>query len=277
MTFDEDFARRLAAQLEAEDPDPRFKRSRSLSRRELVAHSYEVLTAKRRAGYTLEGLTAQLEALGMPISVATLERYLRMAARTRSVERPDAGEKTPARSRRHTKATGSEASRQRRSSVWREERVQVPEALLEILQWHVETQLRTPAQLESDLLFPALHGGFRTRNVLDKPFRLVAAATGLSKRITPRGMRRTFQDLCRAAQVGDLVTRSISGHATETMQRHYSTVALDEQRRGLASVIQLLEPQTLLPKPGTPSSVGRKVGRVLPEVGRIEHEAGIAG
>jgi hypothetical protein len=53
----------------------------------------------------------------MPISVATLERYLRMAARTRSVQRPDAGEKTPARSTRHTKATGSGANRQRRSSV----------------------------------------------------------------------------------------------------------------------------------------------------------------
>src|SRR5687768_204142 len=50
------------------------------------------------------------------------------------------------------------------------ERVQAPEELLEILRWHVETQLRTPAQLASDLLFPALHGGFRTRNVFDRPF-----------------------------------------------------------------------------------------------------------
>jgi hypothetical protein len=44
-------------------------------------------------------------------------------------------------------------------------------------------------------------------------------------------MPRTFQDLCRAAQVGVLVTRSISGHATEAMKRHYSTVAPEEQRR----------------------------------------------
>jgi hypothetical protein len=55
-------------------------------------------------------------------------------------------------------------------------------------------------------------------------------------------MRRTFQDLCRAAEVGDLVTRSISGHATEAMQRHYSTVAPEEQRRGLSNVIQLMHP-----------------------------------
>jgi hypothetical protein len=123
-----------------------------------------------------------------------------------------------------------------------EERVQAPAELLAVLRWHVETQLRSPAQQESDLLFPAVHGGFRTRNVLDKPFRAVARAIGLDKRITPRGMRRTFQDLCRAAEVGDLVARSISGHATEAMQRHYRTVAPEEQRRGLSNVIQLMHP-----------------------------------
>jgi hypothetical protein len=68
-----------------------------------------------------------------------------------------------------------------------EERVQVPAELLAILRWHVETQLRSPAQQASDLLFPAIHGGFRTRNVLDKPFRAVARAIKLGKRITPRG------------------------------------------------------------------------------------------
>jgi hypothetical protein len=52
-------------------------------------------------------------------------------------------------------------------------------------------------------------------------------------------MRRTYQDLCRAANVADIVTRSISGHATEDMQRHYSTVSADEQRAGLAAVIDL--------------------------------------
>jgi hypothetical protein len=40
------------------------------------------------------------------------------------------------------------------------------------------------------------------------------------------------------------VTRSISGHATEAMQRHYSTVALEEQRNGLSDVIRLIHPGT---------------------------------
>jgi hypothetical protein len=52
-------------------------------------------------------------------------------------------------------------------------------------------------------------------------------------------MRRTFQDLARAAEVKDLVTRAISGHATETMQHHYSTVAAAEKQQAIAKVIDL--------------------------------------
>ena len=52
-------------------------------------------------------------------------------------------------------------------------------------------------------------------------------------------MRRTFQDLSRAAGVADIVTRAISGHATDKMQRHYSTVADTEVRAGLAKVIDI--------------------------------------
>jgi len=92
--------------------------------------------------------------------------------------------------------------------------------------------------------------------VLDKPFRAVARTMGLKKRITPRGMRRTFQDVCRAAAVGDLVTRSISGHATEAMQRHYSTVALEEQRRGLANVLHLIRPSQPLDFEGAGQGAG---------------------
>jgi hypothetical protein len=45
------------------------------------------------------------------------------------------------------------------------------------------------------------------------------------------------------AQVQDVVTRSISGHLTEGMQRHHSTVSGDEQRRALAKVIDLTRVQ----------------------------------
>jgi hypothetical protein len=62
---------------------------------------------------------------------------------------------------------------------------------------------------------------------------------GLKKHVSPKAMRRTFQDLARAAEVKDIVTRAISGHATETMQHHYSTVAADEKKAAIAKVIEL--------------------------------------
>ena len=69
----------------------------------------------------------------------------------------------------------------------------------------------------------------------------VTKAIGLKKRITPRAMRRSFQDLCRTAEVKDVVARSICGHATEVMQRRYSSVSEGEQVDGLARVIRLID------------------------------------
>lgn len=37
----------------------------------------------------------------------------------------------------------------------------------------------------------------------------------------------------------DLVTRAISGHATEQTQQHYSPVAQTEMREGIAKIISL--------------------------------------
>jgi len=108
----------------------------------------------------------------------------------------------------------------------------------------VDTQLRTPEQQDSDLLFPAVNGRFRSPSVLNKPLAEVATELELGKQVTQRALRRTFNDLARAAQVSDLVTRSISGHLTERMQQHYSTVNAAEQRDALAKVIRLFDPKT---------------------------------
>jgi len=75
--------------------------------------------------------------------------------------------------------------------------------------------------------------------VLNKPFTDVAEEMELGKHFTQRGLRRTFNDLARAARVDALVTRSISGHLTEQMQHHYSTVSGAEQRDSIAKVIEL--------------------------------------
>jgi integrase len=119
------------------------------------------------------------------------------------------------------------------------QRIPLPPEVMDVLRWHVESQLTHPAQIASDLLFPSLAGGFRTNSVFTKPFEAVLAATEISRRFTAKGMRRTFNDLTRLAGVRDIVIRAISGHATPTMQGRYSTVAVDERRHAVAAVIDL--------------------------------------
>lgn len=117
--------------------------------------------------------------------------------------------------------------------------IDLPAEVLEVLRWHVETQLVTPEQEESELLFPSITGGFRAPTVLNKPFAAISEAIELGYSFTQKDMRRAFNDLARAAKVEAIVTRSISGHLTERMQHHYSTVRPDEQRESIARVIEL--------------------------------------
>lgn len=56
---------------------------------------------------------------------------------------------------------------------------------------------------------------------------------------TPRGMRRTYQDLARAAGIHDAVTHAILCHATPAMQLHYSTASVDEVKHALAKVARI--------------------------------------
>jgi hypothetical protein len=52
-------------------------------------------------------------------------------------------------------------------------------------------------------------------------------------------MRRTLQDLRRAAQVHDFVARAISGPAMVEMQQLYSSVDGSEVQSGLANIISV--------------------------------------
>jgi hypothetical protein len=140
----------------------------------------------------------------------------------------------------------------------RHQRLNLPEELMDILRWHVDRL--TPKRSQSDLLFPPRWGdGFMSPSALDKPFSEVSEALKkageLSKKITPRAMRRTFQDLARQAEVKDIVTRAISGHATEEMQRRYSTVSSREVAESIGKVISLARARELLEQ--APQKKGR--------------------
>lgn len=129
---------------------------------------------------------------------------------------------------------------------------------VDVLRWHCERldsennrrMKRSPhlgrAMATSELLFPRPPtkwdhgGGLRSQSCLDKLFANVGELLKLGYEVTPRCMRRTYQDLCRAANVSDIVTRSISGHATPEVQRHYSTVSAAEQRAELSKVVDLV-------------------------------------
>lgn len=54
-------------------------------------------------------------------------------------------------------------------------------------------------------------------------------------------MRRTFKDLARAAKVEALITKSISGHQTDRVVEHYSTVSGTDQRASIAKVVGLFD------------------------------------
>jgi len=132
-----------------------------------------------------------------------------------------------------------------------------------VLRWHID-QLPAGPMRESDLLFPSETGGFRSRPVLDKPFKDVCKHLGLGKKITPKAMRRTFQDLARRAALDGLVQRSICGHLTEEMTERYSLVAQAEVKAALGKVVSLAGYRGLLRGTGGKKrSGGKVVGKTL--------------
>ena len=125
-----------------------------------------------------------------------------------------------------------------RTKTKRDLEIPLPAPVMEALREHV-AQL-DGAMATSDYLFPSLTGGLRASTVLGKPFAEVVSALGWKMRFTPLGMRRTFNDLARGASVPDLVTRAISGYATEEMQHHYSTAQREEVRGAVESIMASL-------------------------------------
>ena len=114
--------------------------------------------------------------------------------------------------------------------------ITLPPSVLEVLREHA---MMLPN--DSDLLFPGTSGRLLTRGVLAKPFAAITAEMGLPYPLTPKGMRRTFNDICRAIGIHDVVTRSISGHQTSAMQVHYSTAGDAEQAAAVDAVVKVAE------------------------------------
>lgn len=92
--------------------------------------------------------------------------------------------------------------------------------------------------LGAGLVFPTrtgdLHRGTPLRKVLDQ----ACAAAGVP-RITPHGLRRSFNDIVRRHAEGAVV-RALVGHSDERMTDHYSLVRMAEKRAAAESDVDAI-------------------------------------
>lgn len=139
------------------------------------------------------------------------------------------------------------------TKTFADQEVALPKSVVDVLSEHVAwldagyPDGGTWQQRKSELLFPSAEGKLLCRSALQKPFAKVTATCGLGKNITPRAMRRTFQDLTRKA--------GVSGHATDAMRVRYSTAATPEVAAAIGKVVSLA---TAKPRAG--KGKGRKAG-----------------
>jgi hypothetical protein len=129
-----------------------------------------------------------------------------------------------------------------------------PEAGLRTLRRVFSLAILVPhgAAVAMEALGPEV-GGFRSNSALTKPFNAIAKAMNLTKQISPKAMRRSFQDAMREAEVANVVVRSISGHLTEQMQQRYSTARGHEQEQAIARIVDLTRVKRhIAPSAGSP-------------------------
>ena len=109
--------------------------------------------------------------------------------------------------------------------------------LLTVLREHVA---RIPEKItaQSDLLFPS-HQDATELNpaTLNYMFHRARKDAGITKKLTPRSLRRTFYNLCDLGGVDDTVARSIAGHASVHMANRYRTSQPTLQTEALGKML----------------------------------------
>src|SRR5262249_19974947 len=94
---------------------------------------------------------------------------------------------------------------------------------------------------EDDFMFLTNQGTFRQPSCLHNAFAAALKAADIDKKVSPHGMRYLFNDLLRLAGVDSVTARSLTGHVTDEMREHYSTVRLDEKREAMKRVAAQLQ------------------------------------
>lgn len=135
--------------------------------------------------------------------------------------------------------------------------VRMPESMVAVLKAHREFLKRTRHPwARSGLVFPG-YGGWRpwhklaispadepvhflSPSALDKPLDEMVKAIGITRPITPKTMRRTFNDLLAQQAVDPLVIRSMTGHRSDAAREKYRTVSQNEQQAASAKLLAFM-------------------------------------
>lgn len=113
-------------------------------------------------------------------------------------------------------------------------------ALAAILAQHRRDLLESQAPgLAAGWIFPGATGELLYGSALTKPLAKVLAAAKITRRFTPHGLRRTFNNLVRQVTSGQVV-RAITGHVTEAMTEHYSHVGAAEKFAAASLALRLV-------------------------------------
>jgi integrase len=117
-----------------------------------------------------------------------------------------------------------------------------------------------------DWVFPSKQRTLRTPASLVNAFRSSLKVAKINKRVTPHGLRYFFNDVLRMAGVDPVTGRSLTGHVTEQMREHYSTVRLDEKRDAMERVGRLLRDGKVGPEVGPEVGPGPKMKKAADPV-----------
>jgi integrase len=114
----------------------------------------------------------------------------------------------------------------------------VHEALTEHRQRLVATQHRG---VSSGWMFPSEVGKPRDNNDVGLAWRDAKFLAMVDRQCTLHGIRHTFHDITRRAQIPESVIKAMAGHATEAMHNLYSKPSLEETAAAGGAVVRLVK------------------------------------
>jgi integrase len=98
------------------------------------------------------------------------------------------------------------------------------------------------AGLPSGLMFPSESGKPLWASRMSDALKRARVGAKITRRFTSHGFRRTKTDLLRRAAVDPVTAKAITGHSTDRMRDHYSTVRREDLQQASDGVYDLMGP-----------------------------------